>query len=161
MSPNELARIQFSRTVARPRWNERQARIVLEALDASGETIEKFARRHGVKEERLAAWGKRLGRAWERMPPCPEELFIPVHVMDDREDAEPDRDAAEGSGVELALPGGRVVQISVGFDRDTLARVVAGDWPYARLDELLPSEWKKRQASKPPDDASCPPLVPD
>ena len=44
--------------------------------------------------------------------------------------------------------------------QDVLMKL-AGDWPYARLDELLPSEWKKRQASKPPDDASCPPLVPD
>lgn len=125
MSPNELARLQFSRTVARPRWNERQARIVVEVLEASGETTAKFACRHGIKEERLAGWLRRLRRPAGPVVPLPEALFVPVHVVDEHKEVEPDSNAIESSGIELALPGGRVVRLSVGFDRETLTRVVS------------------------------------
>ena len=39
MSPNELARLQLSRTVRLPRWNERQARIVVECLKANVDLV--------------------------------------------------------------------------------------------------------------------------
>ena len=49
------------RAVCRRRyWREDDARLVLGALERSGETMAAFARRHGVKVRRLEYWRDRV-----------------------------------------------------------------------------------------------------
>jgi hypothetical protein len=42
------------------RWSEEEARRVLSAWEASGESLRSFGRRHGIMEQRLWWWKKRL-----------------------------------------------------------------------------------------------------
>ena len=47
----------------RPRWTERDARVVLAALDRSGKSVSVFAAEHGVDPQRVYLWRRRLGGA--------------------------------------------------------------------------------------------------
>lgn len=49
-------------TAKRRRWNRDDAVRALEAVAASGETIDAFARRHGLIPERLYRWRRRFER---------------------------------------------------------------------------------------------------
>ncbi|MBC8443093.1 LysM peptidoglycan-binding domain-containing protein [PVC group bacterium] len=116
-------------------WREGQARVVLEAWVESGESLEAFARRHGVTLERLRSWQRRLVPEQDAEGPNPVGLFLPVKVV-----SKVDKAAArlatvdpancrgpqpvQNSGLEVVLGGGRVVRIATGFDAETLARVV-------------------------------------
>lgn len=98
-------------------WREADARAVLRALVESGETLPRFAARHGIEPGRLRRWEKRLGRK-------PEFTFHPVEVVDRAPKAR-----AEINGrpdvLELVLRGGRRVVVSAEFDADFLRRLVA------------------------------------
>lgn len=66
-------------------WKESDARRVLEALAASGDTLAGFARRHGLTSQRISWWRSRLGD-WlpDASTPAPslrkqfESGFVPV-----------------------------------------------------------------------------------
>jgi transposase-like protein len=87
------------------RWTEEVAREALQALEASGLTTLDFAAQDGVHASRLYYWRARL-REQQRA------AFIEVK----RESA---------AAIEVALQEGHVVRVPVGFDAETLRRVVA------------------------------------
>jgi len=55
------SRAMVAYTKARRRWRETDAKAVLAALDASGESTAEFAERHGLDVQRLHFWRRRLG----------------------------------------------------------------------------------------------------
>ena len=113
-------------------WHEREARVVLAAWEASGESLGTFARRHGLGESRLDHWRRRLrGQAAARVEMMGQEVsFLPIHVVErigggrdvgTRTRSKPYR--AE-ERLEIVLAGGRVILVPDGFEPSTLARLV-------------------------------------
>ena len=63
------------------RWSEGDARVVLELLDRSGDSVPAFARTHGLNAQRLYWWRSRLSEQQERDEVGLEQLsFAPVVV---------------------------------------------------------------------------------
>jgi hypothetical protein len=72
-------------------------RAMREALRASGDGVIPFAQRHGLHEERVRRWVRRLeGMRPTRAAPVPPPGFAPVRLV------EP---SAEGPGLEVAVGG--------------------------------------------------------
>ncbi len=103
---------------SRPYWREADARVIVEAWQASDETLERFAQRHRVHRGRLSRWALRLGSA-EAAP----VRFHPVQVAGDG--------VASRCGVEpieIEVGAGRdvrVIRVAPGFAADDLRRVLA------------------------------------
>ena len=98
-------------------WRESDARILVEAWRSSGETLARFARRHGVERPRLSRWVVRLeGVAGEAL------RFHPVRLVDQRR--EPDS-GGHGAPIEIQLNGGQRVRVPRGFEAEELRRVLA------------------------------------
>ena len=76
-------------------WSEEQGRFVVEAWEASGDTVPTFARRTGLTPQRVYRWKERLGQGGEaatRALAVPlASAFVPVTVR-----------------AEAAVPRGRV-----------------------------------------------------
>ena len=104
-------------------WRAASAELIVTAWEQSGETLAAFARRHGVRPNRLARWRDRL-----RKTRGPARLrFHPVKVRETPVDgvARSAPVVAEGgSGLELVLRGGRRILIGRGFDAALLVDVV-------------------------------------
>ncbi|MCP5020799.1 MAG: hypothetical protein GY930_03390 [bacterium] len=83
------------------RWNEAQARVVVEALRRSGLSVREFAGRHGLHEVRVQRWHKRLGQA-ERGEA--RTGFVPAVVRL----PEP---AGTAAGVTVRLPDGVAIEL--------------------------------------------------
>ena len=82
------------------------------------ETQSEFCDRRGLKLESFRAWKYRLAReggAGGGAHPAAMS-FVPVKLVERAVDV--------ASGVEVALPGGRVVRVARGFDEETLKRLV-------------------------------------
>lgn len=60
-------------------WRESDARRVLEALAASGDTLAGFARRHGLTPQRISWWRVRLG---DWTPAAPAAEVSPQHPLE-------------------------------------------------------------------------------
>jgi len=89
---------------------------MLEALRASGDRMGPFAQRHGLREERVRRWVRRLeGPRPATAPPAPPPGFAPVRLVGPR---------GEAPGLEVAV-GGAVVRVPRGFDAALLREVVA------------------------------------
>ena len=95
----------------------------MKAWEQSGESLAAFARRHGLRRERLARWRVRLRK--ERRPA--RLRFHPVTVRESpgvgigpSVPAPP----AGGSGLELVLRGGRRISVGHGFDAAVLVELV-------------------------------------
>ena len=100
----------------RRRWTAADGRAMREALRASGDGVIPFAQRHGLHEERVRRWVRRLeGMRPTLAAPVPPPGFVPVRLV------EP---SAEGPGLEVAV-GGAVVRVRRGFDAALLRHVVA------------------------------------
>ena len=98
------------RDVAARYWGEDDARAVLNAWRASGESLSAFARHHGVQRSRLARWIRRLETgALVR--------FHPVRVTGA---AHP---TAWPATIEIELPSGERIRLPRGFDTDDLRRL--------------------------------------
>lgn len=52
---------EVRRVAAQRYWREREAGVVISAWRRSGESLEAFARRHGIGRLRLGRWVRRLG----------------------------------------------------------------------------------------------------
>ena len=90
----------------RRRWNERTARQVLEAWEASGESLREFARRMKLGQQRLSWWSKRLGgRQAGVLSQAGPELpgFVPVVVRPKRA-----VEALEQAAAVLRVEGARI-----------------------------------------------------
>lgn len=91
----------------REEWQLRLARW----KHSSSMTTDEFAAREGVSRGQLTWWVGRL-RTLEREGPAPGPAFVEL---------EP---SSTGLGVEVVLRGGVVVRVPVGFDGDTVSRLV-------------------------------------
>jgi transposase-like protein len=96
------------------RWSEREGRAMLEALARSGQTVEEFARRHELQEQRIRVWAKRFPEV-----KGPSPTFVPVRVRATAAVVE-----TKPAGVEVKLRGGRTVRVEADFNADLLRRVV-------------------------------------
>ena len=99
------------------RWTDEDARAGLAAARASGESISKFARSHGVDGSRFYWWMKHLRKSATK-----PLAILPVQVVDKRaatDGGKPDR------MVEVVLAGGKVVRVGRGFDAGVLRAVIA------------------------------------
>lgn len=91
-------------------WREEEARAVVGAWRASGESLSAFARHHGVQPRRIARWNRRL----ETAAPL---HFHPVRVTGA---VDPKPSAA---AIEIELPSGERIRLPPGFDADDLRRL--------------------------------------
>jgi hypothetical protein len=84
-------------------WNEKEARKVLAAWRASGETLAAFARSRGLVPQRLAWWRKRLALPVRDEVPgvVSPPAFVPVTVRAADREAAAVVEIAEGVRVEL------------------------------------------------------------
>ena len=79
----------FAAVVGGRRWREAEAGTVLKEWARSGLELEEFARRHGLKPQRLRRWSERLGQP--RVP-----AFHPVELRLDGS-ATPERSSPDGT----------------------------------------------------------------
>ena len=91
-------------------WCEEDARVIVAAWHASGETLSAFARRHRVDKRRVARWAGRL----EASTPV---KFHPVRVTRDAES----RPSARA--IEIELPSGACIRLPHGFEAEDLRRL--------------------------------------
>jgi len=111
------ARSAFEQATASRYWREEEARAVLARLEASGESIASFARRHGIGVQRLRWWRSRLGSSEEATSLLP--ALVPVRVVD-RTLATV---AQSRAAIEIVV-GRRTVRVTGEFTSDLLLRVV-------------------------------------
>lgn len=97
----------------RDEWAKRVKR-----WEASGLDAEVFAAREGLVAKQLVWWRWKLRSTLA--PSSPEPRFLPVRVVDSAARAVP-TDAT----IEIALPNGRIVRVSSGFDPAALEQVLA------------------------------------
>jgi transposase-like protein len=100
------------------RWREADAREMVTALRASGEGVSEFARRHGLHEERVRRWTRRLQGQARRAPPAAAITFAPVRVV-----AAASVPTAADAPLDI-LVGGAVLRVCRGFDEALLRQVV-------------------------------------
>lgn len=98
----------------RSRWRASDAREVLAAWRASGESLAAFTRRHDLSYYRIQSWRKRLSES--SVPPT----FHPVRVVDARSLS----NGAESDPIAVVVRGGRRVVVGAGFDPSVLVRLV-------------------------------------
>ena len=119
-----------SANAGRKRWNEAAARVAVEQLNASGQTVAEYARSHGVKAWSLYEWRRRLG-AKGAAAPAPSErapdtaaptrsAFLPVRVSVLQVPA-----VEASQPLEVVLTGGRMVRVPSNFDSAALRRLVS------------------------------------
>lgn len=99
------------------RWTAALARQVLAAWSASGLSRQEFADKHGIQEQRLYNWKRRLGETTSATDVQFREVAVPAVSTD--------------VGFELVLPNGLLLRIPRSFDATALARLL-GILGYAR-----------------------------
>lgn len=103
-----------SRAVAaiagRRRWDEDDARVVLEAARRSGLSLGSFAASAGIEPQRLYRWNRALGDRDH----APERVRFEEVVVHRPADA----------GLELALSSGHTIRVSASFDASALRRLL-------------------------------------
>ena len=96
-------------------WTEKEGREAVRAWKASGESLTRFAARHGVGTHRIRWWCKRLGDSLT-VAAKPLQL-VPVEILA----GAPARDDVRPIEIEVA---GRRVRVGADFDEGTLVRLV-------------------------------------
>ena len=93
-------------------WGDEEARVIVAAWHASGETLSAFARRYRVDPRRVARWAGRL----EASTPV---RFHPVRVTSET--------APGGSArvIEIELPSGVRIRVPPGCEAEDLRRLWA------------------------------------
>ena len=107
-------------------WRERVQR-----WQQSGESVRAFCRREGLHESAFFAWRRELQRRGQERQAVRTERkqvkpstsakpirFFPVQVALENRTGDP-------GGVEILLDAGRAIRVRPGFDRRTLAEVLA------------------------------------
>jgi hypothetical protein len=102
------------RVARRQRWQVADGRVVVESWRRSGEGLGEFARRHGIRPQRLSRWAQRLEEA---EPPV---QFHPVRLLEQEDD--PRRKAEP---LEIVLGDGCLVRVPAGFAAEDLKRVLS------------------------------------
>lgn len=112
------------------RWNEDAARELINAVDASGETIAEYARSHGINPWLLYDWRRRLGATARPGPTAGKPpaqagastrgAFLPVRIAQPQTSVAPSAEP-----LEVVLAGGRRVRVPSNFDDAALRRLVS------------------------------------
>jgi transposase-like protein len=95
---------------SRARWTTAVARQVLAALSASGLSRHEFADKHGIHEQRLYNWQRRLVETEAGNSVQFRELAAPAVSLDPR--------------LEVVLPSGVLLRVPPGFDAAAVARLL-------------------------------------
>lgn len=98
------------------RWREADGRAMLRALEASGESMSAFGRRHGLNAQRVCWWKVRIAEQDRHRDGMPG--FAAVKLIDDRSGT------GDADGVEVVM-GAHTVRVHRGFCTETLRRVLA------------------------------------
>jgi hypothetical protein len=77
-------------------------------------SIRAFCEREGLSEPSFYVWRRELARCDRAAVQASSATFVPVHIV-----AEPN------AAIEIVLPGGALLRVRPGFDRQTLGQVVA------------------------------------
>ena len=103
LTPKQLRQVQ------RGRWSTSTARAVLAAQQASGETLNGFARHHGLHPQRLFWWRKRL-EEWSSEG-SEAALLVPVvaRALPATAAGAPARTAPGGDAAQVTLRLGQVL----------------------------------------------------
>ena len=127
MTASTSADLHLAEALSIGYWREEQARVVLEAWAASGQSMAAFARRHGLAVKRLRWWKRWLMPTTTSAHDEGDALdgtFVPVRVVGDEVATEPVVDVGAAERLEVVVRGGRVIRVPDGFEPRTLARVV-------------------------------------
>lgn len=102
------------------RWTEEDAKQVLAVWRESGLSARGFAREHGLDDQRLNWWRKRLGN-WKPKPDARRNdvvRFVPAVI----------REGAIGAPIVVRLPNGLAIEVD--------SRVVSAEWLASLLAEV-------------------------
>jgi transposase-like protein len=91
---------------------ERLWRRVVARWFRSGLTVRSFCQAEGLNQATFYWWRRELARRDQ-----PKPAFLPVRVL-------AEKTGPHAAGVEVVLGNGRCVRVGVGFDPDTLLRIV-------------------------------------
>ena len=94
------------------RWRPEQAKLIVDAWIASGQSMDVFTQKHGIAFDRLNKWAQRFHRQ-KRPAPASKLNFLPVKVTDPK----PLHTATPEDSMDIRLPTGLTVSIRPGFDR--------------------------------------------
>jgi transposase-like protein len=97
------------------RWTDAEARAAIAALEASGESVARFAARQSIAAHRLYGWRRRLagstpamtGHRFVEVAPSAERVPVPEVVL------------------EIVLPNGAVIRVPQNVDQRALRGVLA------------------------------------
>ena len=107
--PKDSAAVPYS---LRRRWTIADARSAVAELAASGLPLDEFARRQGLKIERLRRWRQRLADEGRRRARAPAPELIEIRQ----------RAAAP---IEIVLASGRILRVSETIDVSVVSRLIA------------------------------------
>ncbi len=111
MAPKNAEMIK--RIAERQRWRADDARVMVEAWLSSGESVSDFARRHGLRRERISRWASRLPKGeMEGLS------FHQVRLVESQDRSHPD------GKIEVLLADGRSVRVPHGFAPEELQKVL-------------------------------------
>ena len=102
----------IKRIAERQRWRADDARVVVETWLRSGESVSDFARRHGLRGERISRWTSRIDKRGNGVS------FHQVRVVGAQ-----DRSLPDGK-IEVLLADGRSVRVPHGFAAEELQKVL-------------------------------------
>jgi len=89
----------------------------------SGVSVRDYCGAENLSETAFYYWRRELARREgqaKKQPRSRRPLFVPVQVRQENE-----ANLQTRSAIEIVLPGGRLVRVSRGFDRQVLAEVLA------------------------------------
>jgi hypothetical protein len=115
MNPATSPAAQMDLTQPRKKDASARWRKLLEDQEASGLPVSAFCRERGIAASSLFAWRRRLAAG--------EPMFKPVKIAVTSTPALDDGGGGEGA-IELHLPGGRLLMVRRGFDRQLLVDVI-------------------------------------
>jgi transposase-like protein len=102
------------RIAERQRWRADDARVMVEAWLRSGESVSDFARRHGLRGERISRWASRIQKREK------DGLsFHHVRVVESQ-----GRSHLSDGKIEVFLADGRSVRVPHGFAPEELQKVL-------------------------------------
>ncbi len=103
---------------------------LIDQWHASGLSLPAFCERNGLNFGTMSGWAykrthkgalEEARRQVGAVEDTSADVFVPVRVIE----AEPGREGADRSGVEVVIGQGRRIALGAGFDAETLRRVVA------------------------------------
>jgi transposase-like protein len=122
--PRPQAHVDDSR---RRHWRVPEARAAVDALAASGLSVNAFAKREGLDTKRLYRWRRRFAR--DRKPEgqavTPAAPAAPPAIIELRAATSSSSRRTETESVEIVLVSGVVLRVAETIDPARLARLVA------------------------------------